>query len=345
MDKIVFKSGFITVLLVFISVISIAQIGGRQTYQFLNLTNSARIAGLGGDFLAIKDQDITLTLANPSLITSEMHNDLSLSFVNYFGGSNYGYVMYSRNFKKAGPFVGTFQYINYGTFTRADETGVKAGDFTASEYALNIGWARQLGPLFSIGANGKFIYSSLDSYNSLGIAVDVAGTYQSKNELFTASLIARNMGIQILTYRESNREPLPFEMRAGVSFRFKYIPFRVSVLYNHIEKWDLDYDVYTDSDTISRSGINKFADNFMRHIVIGGELTIAKVVFIRLGYNYQRRQEMKVYEQAGLLGFTGGLGLRIKMFDMSYTFFAGPYHPNYFTLTVNLGGFKKKESK
>jgi hypothetical protein len=350
------SSAYIIALFFLTNLTVVAQIGGQQTYQFLNLTNSARIAGLGGDFLTIKDHDVTLTLTNPSLITAEMDNNLSLSYVNYFSGPNYGYVMYSKNFKKVGPFVATFQYLNYGTFTGADETGTKTGDFTASDYALNIGWARQLGPLFSIGANGKLIYSSLDTYNSFGIAVDVAGTYQSKSELFTASLIARNIGAQIVPYRDGHREPIPFVMEAGISQRLKYIPFRFSLLYNHIEKWDLSYYDPNDpsnqkdpitGETKTKSGISEFADNFMRHIVIGGELTIAKVLAVRIGYNYQRRQEMKLYNSAGLSGFSGGLGLRIKMFSISYTranYQSGAMNPNYFTLTMNLDGFKKQES-
>jgi len=351
------RLNFLVLLFILTSGSSFAQIGGRQTYEFLNLTNSARVAGLGGDFLAIKDHDITLTLANPSLISSEMHNNLSLSYVNYFTGPNYGYVMYSRTFNKAGSFVGSFQYINYGKFTAADETGLQTGEFSASEYALNIGWARSLGPLFSIGANGKLIYSSLESYHSFGIAVDVAGTYKSKNELFTASLVARNIGAQIVTYRPGNREPLPFKLQAGISQRLRHIPVRFSFLYDHIEKWDLSYDDPNDPDnqqdpitgeTETKSGFSEFADNLIRHIVIGTEVTIAKVFDIRLGYNYGRRQELKLYNRAGLSGFTYGFGLRIKMFNFSYTratYQAGSLNPNYVTLTVNLGGFTKKESK
>jgi hypothetical protein len=355
--KIFIKSAFYIFILTLISVASVAQIGGSQTYEFLNLTYSARVAGLGGDFLAIKDNDLTLTLPNPSLITPEMNNYLSLNYVNYFTGPNYGNVMYSRYFKKTGSFVGSFQFINYGKFTAADESGIKTGEFSASEYALNIGWARQLGPLFSIGANGKLIYSSLETYHSFGIAVDVAGTYFSKNKLFTASLIGRNIGVQIVPYRDGNREPLPFDLQAGVSAKLQHIPVLFSFLYDHIEKWDLSYDDPNDpnnqkdpitGETKTKSGAGQFADNLMRHIVIGTEVTIAKVLAIRLGYNYGRRQELKIYDRTGLSGFSYGLGLHIKMFEFSYTratYQAGALNPNYVTLTVSLDGFKKQEGK
>ena len=174
-----------------------AQIGGDNTYEFLNLTSSARIAALGGNVLSIKDNDINLALPNPSLITPEMHNNLSLSFVDYYTDVNYGFALYSRSFKQLGSFIAAMQFIDYGKFIYADETGEQQGEFGASEYAFNIGWGRALDSSFSIGANFKMIYSSLESYNSFGLAVDVAGTYYDSKNQFSISLIGRNIGPQL----------------------------------------------------------------------------------------------------------------------------------------------------
>lgn len=346
---------FLTCISIFTLTDVNAQIGGSHTYEFLNLTSSARIAGMGGNFLAIKDNDITLALANPSLITPELHNQLAFSFVNYFNGLNYGFITYSRTFNKAGSFVATFQFIDYGKFTETDAAGNVYGTFSASEYALNIGWGRQLSPHFSIGANGKLIYSALESYNSFGIAVDVAGTYTTKEQSFAASLIGRNIGAQIIPYRPGEYESLPFELQIGLSEKLKHIPLRFSQLLTHLETWDLsstdpnDPANQTDpitGETKQKSGIGKLADNLMRHIVLGAELTIAKVLSLRIGYNYQRRQELKLYNKAGLAGFSFGVGVRVKMFNLSYTrgsFQAGSPNPNYITLSVNLQEFSKKK--
>lgn len=349
------KFHFIFVIAFLIPVSTLAQIGGRHTYEFLNLTNSARVAGMGGNFLAIKDNDITLSLANPSLISPEMHNNVSLSFINYFTGPNYGNIMYSRNFEKVGTFVGTFQFISYGKFTGADASGNLTGDFSASEYALNIGWGRTLSPHFSIGANGKLIYSQLETYHSFGIAVDVAGTYNTKDNLFVASLIGRNIGSQLVPYRPGQFESLPFELQIGLSEKLRHIPVIFSQLFTNLQRWDLTYvdpnDPNNQKDPITgetkqKTGAGKFADNLMRHIVLGAEVTIAKVFSIRIGYNYQRRQEMKLYNKAGLAGFSLGFGLRVKMFNLSYTratFQAGSPNPNYITVGVNLQEFSKKK--
>jgi hypothetical protein len=331
-----------------------AQIGGNGTYKFLGYTNSARIAGMGGNFLAINDNDLTLAQANPSLITPEMNNNLALSYVNNPGGINYGFVAFAHNFSKVGCFVASLQFMNEGKFTGADPAGNLTGDFYASEYALNIGWGRRLSPLFSIGASGKLIYSKLETYHSFGIAVDVSGTYTSKDQSFTASLVGRNIGTQLVPYLPGQYQPLPFELQIGLSQKLKHIPLRFSQLLTNLQKWDLTYldpsDPANTADPITgqvkeKSGAGKFADGLMRHIVLGAELTIAKVLAIRIGYNYQRRQELKLSGAAGLTGFSAGAGLRVKMFNLSYT--RGSYTAgiarNYITIGVNLQEFVKKQ--
>jgi hypothetical protein len=333
---------------------SFAQSGGDGVFEFLNMPNSARIAALGGNFIAINDDDITVSLANPSLITEKMNNSLGLSFVDYYTDINYGFAQYGKTFEKAGTFVGTLQFISYGKFTEADAAGIKYGEFSAGEYALNIGWGRWLTPKFSIGSNFKVIYSSLESYNSFGVAVDVAGSYHNAESKFTTSLMFRNIGFQVVPYGNGNREPVPFEIQAGLSKGLKHLPFTFSVLLQHLERWDLRYE---DPDNPSAgidpitglpnevSGVEKFFDNLMRHVVVGGELKIAKVLSLRLAYNYLRRQEMKVPSKLSTIGFSWGFGIRISKFHISYA--RSAYHlvgsPNYFTLTFNLSEFSRKE--
>jgi hypothetical protein len=345
----------ITFLSGIIAISSFAQIGGRSTFGFLDRTNSARVASMGGNILAINDNDISLVLTNPSLISAEMNNTLALDFVSLRTAYSYGDIMYSKSFSKVGSFVGTFQFINYGKFTYADIAGNTSGEFNASEYALNLGWGRKLSPHFSIGANGKLIYSQLESYHSFGLAVDVAGSYNTTDDLFSASLVARNIGIQLVPYIPGTRDPLPFEMQAGFATKLKHIPVRISLLYNNLEKWDLTYNDPLSPDnqvdaitgqTKKKSEVGKFADKLMRHIVVGTEITIAKAFSVRLGYNYRQRQEMKLIDRTALSGFTYGFGLRIKMFTLSYaraTYMAGNFNPNYFSLALNLGQFTKKK--
>jgi len=343
------------ILLVLFSLSLRAQLGGESTYEFLNLPNSARIAALGGEYMASYDGDITLSLANPSLINEDMHNNLGFSFVDYYSDIKYGYAQYGRNFEKLGAFVATMQFINYGKFDRADATGERNGTFSAGEYALNIGWGRRLHPHWSIGANLKGIYSSFESYSSFGIAVDVAGSYIHEKGNFTASLIARNIGLMLKGYYSGENHPLPMELQFGMSKGLEHIPLRFSFLYHNLETWDLTYDdplvVAENTDPITgevkkESGIGDFADKFMMHIVLGAELNITDFLSLRGGYNYGRRQDNGVSSKMSTVGFSWGIGIRISKFHFSYA--RSRYHlagsPNYITMTFNLQEFTKKRT-
>ena len=332
-----------------------AQTGGESTYEFLGLPNSARIASLGGNYLAVYDDDITLALANPSLISDGMHNRLGFSFINYFAGINYGFAQYGRTLGGAGTFVASMQFINYGTFDRADANGQRNGTFTAGEYALNIGWGRRLHPHWTIGANIKGIYSSFESYNSYGLAVDVAGSYVHERADLTASLIARNIGLMLKGYYSGQTHPLPFELQFGVSKGLEHLPFRFSFLYHNMQKWNLTYEdplaIARNTDPITgevseQGGLADFADKAMRHIVIGAELNITDFLSLRGGYNYGLRQDNKVVTKQSTVGFSWGLGIRISKFHFSYA--RSRFHlvgsPNYITLTLNLEEFSKKRT-
>ncbi len=345
-----FKYLYFFILLISFPYTLLAQVGGQSTYEFLNLSNSARVASLGGNFLAIKDNDINLAISNPSLISAGMDNKLALSYVNDYAGINYGYAAYSKTFKKPGSFVASMQYVNYGTFTSADASGQTFGTFRASEYSFNVGWGRQLDSNFSIGANLKAINSVLETYSSFGLAVDVAGTYYNAKKQFTASLIFKNAGRQLSYYVPGNNESLPFEIQFGLSQKLKHAPFRFSLLINHLEKWDLLYEdplnpsVKTDpltGETTTRSNLSKFSDNLMRHIVAGVEFVPSSNFYISFGYNYQRRQEMKVETDLATVGFSWGFGIRISKFNISFArvtqHVAGS--SNFFTLATNLSAF------
>jgi hypothetical protein len=332
-------SGFLVVQNIY------GQKGGMQTYSFLNLPNSARIAALGSNFAAINDNDISLVLNNPSLINPELHNDISLSFVDYFADINYGVISYSRTLEKYGSFAGSVQYINYGTFDYTDETGQENGTFSGGEFAAVIGWGRQLDSSFSLGANLKIISSVLESYNSIGLAVDVAGSYHNIEKGFVMSLIARNIGRQLTTYVPGNLEALPLEIQLGLSKKLAHMPFRYSILLTNLQKWDLTYDDPSEDNIDPFTGEEKeqskageIADMAMRHVVVGGEFVPTKNFSFRIGYNYQRRQEMKVDTKKATVGLSWGFGFRVSKFNFNYA--RSAYHlagsPNHISVAISL---------
>ena len=329
-----------------------AQIGGRSTYGFLNLTNSARVASLGSKTIAINDGDFNLATVNPSLLNGSMHNNIALNYVDYLTDINFGYAAFAYKYDEKNTLAAGMQYVNYGTFDRAEPTGEITGQFHASEYALNLMYSHRLDSNFSLGVNFKPIYSNLESYHSFGLCTDVGAHYSSNDGLFTGALMMRNFGTQIKRYTPSSGyEPLPFEIVAGVSQKMKYAPFRIIITAQQLQKLKMTYidsasaeiDPLT-GNIIQPGKLDNFTENLMRHLIFGVEFLPFKNFYFRVGYNYQRRKEMQLADRIGAVGFSWGFGMRIKKINISYG--RASYHlaggTNHFTVAVNLSEFYRK---
>ncbi len=330
-----------------------AQIGGSSTYTFLNMPSSARSAAMGGDFISVKDSDLNLVLDNPALLDSTLNNHLSLSYVNWLSDINLGYGAYARHFKGIGTFSAGIQYINYGVFQETTPTGQIIGEFTAGEYALDVSYAKMLAPRWSIGSSFKLIYSNLAGYNSMGFAFDVGAHYHSRSKNFQAGMVLNNIGAQLITYTDNNREPLPFEVQLGASQKLANAPLRFTFLASNLQQFDVLYDEPSDGlpsvnvdgsfNTNPKDDSFLSADKLLRHLVVGAEILASENFHLRLSYNYRRRQEMGVAARGGLTGFSFGVGFKVRKFHFAWGL--SQYHlagsSNHFTITTNLNDFSR----
>ena len=311
--------------LVLLNYAATAQTGGDNTYEFLNLPSAARIASMGGVFVSVKDNDINLVLQNPSALNNNMHNQLAFNYVDYLSDIKYGYVACARNYDKIASFAVGLDYLNYGKFIAADANGIQTGTFSAAEYALNMSASRPFGDsLFSVGATVKLIYSQLESYNSFGIASDIGLNYYNPEKEFCITLVARNIGTQITTYTPGNHEPLPFQIDFGISKRLSKAPFRFNLNITHLEKFDITYDNPNSSsqtDPVTGEPVTDkitTGNKIMRHMIPGLEVLLSKNFHLRFAYNFQRRRELGIDSKMGMVGFSGGIGLKIAKFHLSY---------------------------
>lgn len=302
-----------------LSLTSFSQTGGDNVYEFLNLTHSAFVSSLGGSNVAIINNDLNLTYHNPGLLNSSMNNSVALNYVNYFAGINYGMAMYSRSYQGIGNFAAGLTYLNYGSFTEADESGNITGSFTASEYAFSLIYSRQIDSLFTVGANLKPVLSHLERYTSFGVALDLGASFHNRSKLFSAGLTLRNIGMQLTSYAGEPKQKLPFEIQAGVSQRLAHAPFRFSLTLRHLEKFDLTHQyknpTSSGEQTASESDL---AENLLRHMIIGTELIPHKNFYISAGYNYQRRSELKVDSKVSTVGLSWGFGIKTSWIDIEF---------------------------
>ncbi|MFL2582553.1 MAG: type IX secretion system protein PorQ [Flavobacteriales bacterium] len=335
---------------------SIAQIGGKSTYQFLNIISSAKIASLGGYTIAVPDGDIEMAYFNPALIDSSLHQELNLNYVNYFSDINYGFAGYAYRLKKIGVFTTSIKYINYGEFLLTDETSAINGEFSSSETALNIGWSNAYKYGLKYGVNLKFVMSNFYDYTSTGILVDIAGTWSKPEKGIIVGMVVKNMGSQITTYTPNNFEPMPFEIQAGVSKKLQHAPFRFSANFHNLQVFDFYYDSPNEIESSSLFGgdvieedKSHLAEIIFRHFTIGTELLLSENFNLRIGYNHQRRSELKLREgsKAGAVGFNFGIGVHIKKFKIDYgrSIYSLAGTTNHLSISTNFSEYISKKDK
>jgi hypothetical protein len=317
------KKAINIILLSLTLTICYGQTGGDNVYEFLNLTHSGFVSSLGGVNVSLRKGDLNLAYHNPALLNSDMDKMLTINYVNYFAGINYGMTMYSLSFPGIGNFAAGLTYLNYGSFKETDVSGNITGSFSAAEYALSLIYSRNIDSLFSVGANFKPVLSHLERYTSFGFALDFGAFYHSKNNLFTAGLVIKNAGLQITTYSGEAREKLPFEIQAGVSQKLAYAPFRFSLTLRHLERFDLTYKYESAAGSgaypdVPATKTSELFENIMRHVIIGAELIPHKNFYISAGYNYQRRRELQIESKVSTVGFSWGFGINTSFLSLGF---------------------------
>lgn len=313
--KIIVVSGF--------SLLSYAQIGGANTYEFLNLVSSPRAAALGGKVLTNNDWDSVQSLYNPAAINSEMDGQISLNFVNYFADITYGSAAFAKSFSNDKHiFSGGISYIDYGTFKGYDENGVSTTDFSGNEFSLTIGYMYAVPDTnLKLGVNGKLISSKLETYSSTGGALDIAALYTFPEQRSLVTIVVSNIGTQFTAY-ENTKENIPFHVDIAFAKTLENLPLKWHVVFENLQEWDVSFQ-NSNRATIDLNGVETQEDisvlnTFMRHIVIGGELFHGKALNLRFGYNFRRGHELKIEGNRVFAGITAGFGIKLNKFRVNY---------------------------
>jgi len=319
------------------------QVGGRSTYQFLNLVNSPRQAALGGKVVTNYDYDPTQALFNPASINWEMDNQLSINYMNYLGDVNYGSAAYAYLWDRRTQVLHAgVTYINYGSFDGYDEQGNATSSFSGGEVALSMGHARNIAfSNFHVGGNLKFISSKLEQYSSFGVAFDIGVMYVYEDWDLHITGVARNIGTQLTPY-ENTIEKLPFEMIFGISQTLQNIPIRWHFTLENMQKWNVAFSNPNREETdLEGNTIEEnitFVDNALRHMIFGIELFPESGFNIRLGYNFRRGEELRIVEQRSFAGLSGGFSIKLNKLRLSYSYakFNSAAATSYFGLNIDL---------
>lgn len=339
----------LSILLAMVCAFGFAQGNGQSSFQILNTTGTARIAALGGNAINIKDGDLNLGLVAPSLLDTNAAGQIVFGFTRLFGEANIAHAGYAHHVKNLGVLTFSIQSLGYGDFDLTDEAGNIQGQFNAGEYVFQAGIGHQFTDRLSAGGNLKFILSELAEYKASAIAMDLSGTYSNPAKGFTTTVLIKNLGATLSSYTANVDEELPFEIQAGFSKKLDKAPLRFSVIAENLQKWDLtpegsdqvSTDPLTGEEVVDENG--GFTENLFRHLVFATEIVITPNFHLRAGYNYNRRQQLRIEDTSSAGGFSFGLGVRIAKIHLSYAraIYSQAGASNSFSLNVKFNDFKK----
>lgn len=312
MKKLVF-----TVLLTIFAICANSQ-ESQTEYNFLRVPVSAHAAALGGDNITIIEDDPSLGFSNPALAASVSDRTIGLNYMNFMSGVNMGSASYNGVINDKMTWAADAQYVNYGSIKEVDENNIQTGTFTANDVAVGGIFTYLLLKNVVGGINAKFIYSSLGSYNSFAMGVDLGLNWYEPETEWSVSIVAKNLGGQLKAY-DDIYEKMPIDVQAGVSKRLGNSPIRLSATLV-----DLTHYNY----------------KFVHHLNLGVDVLLSESFWIGGGYNFRRSDEMKIKgsdddESSHMAGLSIGAGLNLERFKINVAY--SKYHVSNGSLLVNLG--------
>jgi hypothetical protein len=325
------KKIYILLGLVLLSLPLEAQIkgAGSSVFHFLGLPVSSRLNALGGENVAISDGDVSMSWVNPALLSAETDKVLQLNYAYYLAGTMFGSAIYGHNWGD-NYFSGSVHYLDYGKMEYADAEGnLLGGTFGAKDICVNLTYARQLGPMFRVGATIKPIFSVYESYGSFALGADVGGHFQTKDSTFQMGLALRNIGWQLKSFFEEDygqhTEMLPLNLEFGLAYRLAHAPLRFSLTVHNLQRWDL---APAETDV-------KWYDMLFRHTIWAIDIVPkSERFYLTLSYNHRRQCEMTITDVRSLAGFAFGAGLRVYKFRLGFSM--SQYTKSNFTYQVSL---------
>jgi hypothetical protein len=289
----------------------------QEVYSFLRLPVSAHVAALGGDNVSLTNDDATVIFHNPSLIAGVADKTLNVNFMTYMEGSTTASASFVRAYNERGSWGVSAQYMSYGEIKETTTANQQTGTFSPKDIALAGSFAYLISNRISGGITARFISSTIGSYSSAAVAVDLGLNYQDIERGWSVSAVARNLGGQVKAYEEEF-ERIPFDLLVGVSRQLPNAPLTLHATLARLNNWD---------------------QAFIKHLAVGADIRLGTSVFVSAGYNFRRSSEMKIYEGEDTsashgAGLSLGGGIELERFKLNIGY--AKYHVSTSSLLVNL---------
>lgn len=304
-----------------------------DAYGFLDIPTSSHVFGLGGNNIAIIDDDVTLADQNPALVGPELDKQVAVNYMYYMSSGNFAGVRFGTGAGENSGWAVGLRYLNYGKFDGYDEFGTPTGSFTPSDLVVEGTYSRDISSRWRGGVNLKMAYSSYEDYTAFAIAADIGVNYYDEERDLSFSAVLKNMGGQVKRFHDRYAR-VPFDIQLGYMQTIGASPFQISITANNLTRWNIPYYAYKEDGQEVLEEKKGFIQNFFRHLIFGLQWQPSEKFYACVAYNYKTHSDMSAYKSSFLSGFSLGLGFRTRGFSIGAAY-AMP-HKAASSLMVNL---------
>lgn len=311
---------------------------GANAYSFLDVSSATHALALGGYGIAVTSPDPMLVDQNPGLLGPEIERVAAISYMRYFGSSNFAAARFAHSAGERGAWAIGVRYLDYGSIDGYNQDGSYTGTFKPQDIAVEGTYSHDFTDRLRGGINAKLIYSNYEEYTAVALAADLGINYYDEEKDLSLSAVIKNAGGQVKRFAEEY-DHLPFDIQLGYMQGLGGGPFSLAITAHHLTHWKLPYYNHgqNETDATTEEAEYKFIPTLFRHLAFGLQYMPSERLYIALGYNYKTRGDMGTHQRNLLSGFSLGVGLNVKDFGIGVSF--SQPHRSASTVGLNLSYF------
>lgn len=187
---------------------------GTTAVNFLKFDGSARVASMGGIVCGVSN-DVSSIYGNPAGIGLVENKEVSFMYGMLYEGMSYNNIGYVHPISGIGNFGIGVSYVSYGEFEGLDEYGNPTNNFSPTDLAVIVSYAREFSGI-NFGGNIKYISSKLVN-TATAIGIDLGLMKNLMENKLSLGLVIQNLGTKIKYNTEE--ESLPMNIKVGAGYR------------------------------------------------------------------------------------------------------------------------------
>lgn len=266
-----------------------------ETAAFLKIGVGARALAMGGAYTAVAD-DASAIGWNPAGFAALSKREVGATHTELTSDTHFDFLGYVQPIK-FGVLAAAGTYLSQGKLQGRDENGSPTGGYTAADQSAAVGFAAKVLPGLSLGANVKYVRSSIAEASAQSGALDLGGQYVWSGArgpgVPVIGVAVQNLGPNMRFLDQST--PLPLTLAVGIGYRLS----AGSIM-------SFDYKGRP------RSHDSEFS--------LGAEYAVFSGIALRAGYATAKAASGDKSLLTALNGFSMGMGLKLRGYSLDYSF-------------------------